>query len=148
MPFGPIELLVIEFPGNQFTGDLTPALTELIDTGAIKIIDILFVTKHADGHVSEMELSELVDPLFTAYDPLVDDVSGLLTHEDAELLTSSMEPESSAGIMLFENVWAKRFADAVTAAKGEVLVNERIPRAVIEELVAAQAEETGAAAEG
>ncbi len=148
MPFGPIELLVIEFPGNQFTGDLTPALTELIDTGAIKIIDILFVTKHADGHVSEMELSELVDPLFTAYDPLVDDVSGLLTHEDAELLTSSMAPESSAGIMLFENVWAKRFADAVTAAKGEVLVNERIPRAVIEELVAAQAEETGAAAEG
>lgn len=138
MPFGPIELLVIKFPGNKFTGELAPALKELVDHGTISIIDILFVTKDAEGNVSEKELSELVDDLHAAYDSVVNDVSGLLTHEDAELLTASLASNSSAGIMLFENVWAKRFADAVANAHGQVLVNERIPRAVIEELVAAQ----------
>lgn len=138
MPFGPIELLVVEFPGNKFTGELAPALKELVDNETISIIDILFVTKDADGNVSERELDDLVDDLYTAYDPVVDDVAGLLTHEDAELLTAALAPNSSAGIMLFENVWAKRFADAVANAHGQVIVNERIPRAVIDALIAEQ----------
>ncbi|HAX23943.1 MAG TPA: DUF6325 family protein [Thermomicrobiales bacterium] len=140
MPFGPIELLVVEFPGNKFTGELAPALKELVDHGTVSIIDILFVTKDADGNVSERELGDLIDDVYTAYDPVVDEVSGLLTHEDAELLTAAMAPNSSAGIMLFENVWAKRFADAVAEANGQVILNERIPRAVIEELIAAEIE--------
>ena len=140
MPFGPIELLVVEFPGNKFTGELAPALKELVDHGTVSIIDILFVTKDADGNVSERELGDLIDDVYTAYDPVVDEVSGLLTHEDAELLTAAMAPNSSAGIMLFENVWAKRFADAVAEANGQVILNERIPRAVIEELIAADIE--------
>lgn len=136
MPFGPIELLVVKFPGNQFTGEIIPAMQELIDHDIIRIVDILFVTKDANGAVTEQELSDLVDDLYAAYDPVVDDVNGLLTHEDAEQLTASMDNNSSAGIMLFENVWAKRFADAVANANGEVILNERIPRSVIEELVA------------
>lgn len=137
MPFGPIELLVVKFPDNQFNGEIIPAMQELIDHGTIRVVDILFVTKDADGVVAEQELGDLVDDLYTAYDPVVDDVNGLLTHEDAEQLTATLEPNSSAGIMLFENVWAKRFADAVANANGEVVLNERIPRIVIEELVAA-----------
>ncbi|MCO5177882.1 MAG: DUF6325 family protein [Thermomicrobiales bacterium] len=136
MPFGPIELLVVKFPGNQFTGEIIPAMQELTDHDIIRIVDILFVTKDANGAVTEQELSDLVDDLYAAYDPVVDDVNGLLTHEDAEQLTASMDNNSSAGIMLFENVWAKRFADAVANANGEVILNERIPRSVIEELVA------------
>jgi len=136
MPYGPIELLVIEFPGNQFTGELTPALTELVDSGTIRIIDILFVKKDADGNVSETELSDLTDGVYEAFNPIVDDVAGMLTHDDAVALTEMLAPDSSVGIMLFENAWAKRFADAVVNANGHVILNERIPRAAIEELVA------------
>jgi hypothetical protein len=140
MPYGPIELLVLEFPGNRFSGEITPALTELVDSGTIRIIDILFVQKDADGNIVESELSDLAETDFADFDPVIDELAGLLTHEDALYLTAALEPNSSAGIMLFENVWAKRFTDAVVKADGRLVVNERIPRAVIEELVAAHAE--------
>jgi hypothetical protein len=140
MPYGPIELLVLEFPGNRFSGEITPALTELVDSGTIRIIDILFVQKDADGNIVESELSDLTETDFADFDPVIDELAGLLTHEDALYLTAALEPNSSAGIMLFENVWAKRFTDAVVKADGRLVVNERIPRAVIEELVAAHAE--------
>jgi hypothetical protein len=138
MSYGPIELLVVKFPGSQFTGDITPALRELVEGGLIRIIDILFVQKDADGNVTETELHDLVEDLYKAYEPLVADWAGLLTHDDAIQLTSALEANSSAGILLFENTWASKFASAVRSANGQVLVNERIPHAVIEELVAAQ----------
>lgn len=143
MPYGPIELLVLEFPGNQFTGAITPALAELVEQGTVRIIDILFIQKDADGALSEMELDDLVDDARSAFDPLVDELAGFLTHDDVVALTTSLAPNSSAGIMLFENVWAKSFADAVVDAKGRVLVNERIPRAAIDELISAQTELAG-----
>jgi hypothetical protein len=136
MPYGPIELLVLEFPGNEFSGELTPALTELVDNGTIRIVDILFVQKDADGYVTETELSELTDAAYATFDPIVAETAGMLTHDDAVALTTMLAPNSSVGIMLFENVWAKRFADAVINANGHVIVNERIPRAVIEKLIA------------
>lgn len=140
MPYGPIELLVLEFPGNQFTGEVAPALTDLVSSGTIRIVDILFVKKDADGNVTETELSDLTEGAFAAFDPVVDELAGLITHDDALYLTAALAPNSSAGIMLFENAWAKRFADAVVSANGHVIINERIPRAVIDELVAAHAE--------
>jgi hypothetical protein len=140
MPYGPIELLVIEFPGNQFSGELTPALTDLVESQTIRIIDILFVQKDADGNVVETELSDLTEGAYAAFDPVVAELAGLITHDDALYLTAALAPNSSAGIMLFENVWAKRFADAVVGANGHVVVNERIPRAVIDELIATHAE--------
>lgn len=140
MPYGPIELLVLAFPGNEFTGEITPALTELVDNGTIRIIDILFVQKDADGNVVETELGDLAEDAFEAFDPVVDELAGLITHEDAVFLTAALAPNSSAGIMLFENVWAKRFADAVVASNGHVVMNERIPRAVMDELVATLAD--------
>lgn len=141
MSYGPIELLVVGFPGNQFTGEIAPALAELVDGGLIRIIDILFVQKDAAGVVTETELTDLGEDVYVVFDPLVDDLAGLLTHDDAVRLAASIAPDSSAGIMLFENVWATRFADAVRNANGYVVLNERIPRAVIEELVAAQVDE-------
>lgn len=138
MSYGPVELLVVAFPGNQFTGQIAPAVAELVEGGLIRIIDVLFIQKDAAGVVTETELSELVEDVYIAFDPLVSDLAGLLTHDDAERLAASLAPNSSAGIMLFENTWAMRFADAVRDANGQVLLNERIPRAVIEALVASQ----------
>ncbi len=136
MSYGPIELLMIEFPGNEFTGEIAPALADLVDGGLIRIIDILFVLKDEDGNVTEVEMGDLGADLFEQFDPVVDELAELLTHDDAEQLTATLEPNSSAAMMLFENVWAARFADAVAGAKGRVVFNERIPRSVIEELLA------------
>jgi hypothetical protein len=142
MSYGPIELLVVKFPGNRFTGEIAPALKELVETGTIRIIDLLFVTKDAQGVVDVVEIDGLGEATFATFDPLVGEVAGLLSEEDARLFSASLEPNSSAGLLLFENTWAARFAQAVRNASGEVVLNERIPRAVVEELV----EAAGAAA--
>jgi hypothetical protein len=105
MELGPIEMLVVKFPGNQFTGEIMPVLLE--------------------------------PDVFGIFSPLVTDVTPLLNEEDAFGLAASLENNPSAGLLLFENVLATRFADAIRAAKGEVLLNERIPRVVVEDIVAA-----------
>lgn len=136
MPIGPVELLMVKFPGNQFKGEIVPALTELVEGGTIRVIDILFVNKDSDGLVEMVEINDLDDDDFTRFDPVVEDVTGLLSEEDIQLLSVSLEPNSSAAMMLFENTWATRFRDAVLDAKGELVLNERIPHAVIEEMLA------------
>ena len=136
MSVGPIELLVVKFPGNKFSGEIAPALAELIESGTIRIFDLLFATKDQDGKVTVREIAELDDDEYATIDPLVSDTAGLLTVDDVERLTSKLESNSSAALILFENVWATRFTDAVANANGEVVLNERIPRAVIQELLA------------
>lgn len=144
---GPIELLAVKFPGNQFTGEIVPALSELIESGLIRVIDIEFVRKDADGVVDVIEISELDEDTYAVFEGVVADVGGMLGEEDAQQLSGLLETNSSAAVMVFENVWATRFADAVRNANGEVIFNERIPRAVIDALVAeAEAEEADAQA--
>jgi len=140
MSVGPVELLVIKFPGNKFTGEVAPALAELVDSGLIRVFDILFATKDENGAVTVREMTELDDDEYAAFDPLVEETSGLLTADDVRTLTSKLENNTSAGLLLFENVWATRFRDAVLNANGEVVLNERIPHAVVQELLAANAE--------
>jgi hypothetical protein len=137
MDVGPLELLVVKFPGNKFTGEVAPALTELVESGLIRVIDILFVYKDEAGEVSVVEINDLDDDDFLHFDPVVADLTGMLTVEDAQWLSTEFEPNSSAAVMLFENTWATRFRDALAGANGQVVLNERIPRAVVEELMAA-----------
>jgi len=139
MPLGPIELLVLKFPGNRFTGEVVPALAELVETGTVRIIDIAFVHRDAEDRLTLLELDELEPDLFGLFNPLVSDVTGLLSEDDEHLLAASLGPNSSAALILFENTWATRFAQAVRDAHGEVVLNERVPHVVIEELLAAQA---------
>ncbi|HEY7030567.1 MAG TPA: DUF6325 family protein [Thermomicrobiales bacterium] len=136
MSLGPIEFLALKFPGNQFRGEIVPALADLVEDETIRIIDLLFVQKAGDGAVRVVELADLGEDEYRAYEEVVSDVSGLLSHDDAREIAKQLEPNSSAALLLFENVWATQFADAVANAKGEVLVNERIPRAMIEEMLA------------
>jgi len=138
MTLGPVELLAVRFPGNQFKGEIIPALQDLVDKGTIRIIDILFVSKDAEGRSAIIELNDLDDERYAAFDPVVSDVNGLLTGDDVLQLTRRMENNSSAAVMLFENVWATRFRDAVVNANGEILMIERIPRQVIDEVKAAR----------
>lgn len=138
MSLGPVELLVVKFPGNQFKGEIVPALEELVENGTIRVIDLLFARKDADGSVTVIELNDLDDDAFNAYGMLVDDgIGGMLGEDDIDQIAELLEENSSAALLLFENVWATRFRDAVVNANGQLLVNERIPRHIVEQLTAA-----------
>lgn len=136
MSLGPIEMLVVKFPGNQFSGEIIPALGELVENGTVRIADLLFAVKNKEGDVRVLEFNDLAPDIFGQWDPLVSDVTPMLNEDDAHQIAASLENNSSAAIMLFENTWATRFVDAVSNARGEVVLNERIPRSVIQELTA------------
>jgi Family of unknown function (DUF6325) len=146
MSVGPIELIAIKFPGNKFTGEIVPALAELIEQNTIRVIDIIFVRKDEDGVVDVIEISELDDDTYATYEAVIADVGGMLGEEDAQTFSGLLEANSSAAVMVFENVWATRFVEAVRNANGELIFNERIPRAVIEALEAEAAAEAEAEA--
>jgi uncharacterized membrane protein len=135
MSLGPIDFLALKFPDNEFRGEILPALADLVEAETIRIIDLLFVQKYADGGVHVVELADLGEDDYRAFEEVVSDVSGMLSHEDAQQIAMTLEPDSSAALLLFENLWANRFVDAVANAKGEVVMSERIPRAMIEEML-------------
>jgi hypothetical protein len=138
VPLGPIELTVIKFPGNHFRGEIIPELGRLVEDGTIRIIDIIFVHKNEEGEMRVLEINDLDAELYGMFDPVVSDLTGLLSPEDAEHIGAAIESNSSAALMLFENTWAARFVEAVVRADGELVISERIPRVVIEQLVAEQ----------
>jgi hypothetical protein len=137
MSYGPIELLVVKFPGNQFKGEIAPALRELVETGTIRVIDIVFVNKDENGVVEAVEINDLDDDDYATFDPVVSDVTGLLSPEDIQQLSEGLDNDSSGALMLFENTWARSFVDSLRNANAELIFNERIPRKVIEEVLAA-----------
>jgi len=137
MSYGPIELLVVKFPGNQFKGEIAPALRDLVETGTIRVIDIVFVNKDENGVVEAVEINDLDDDDYATFDPVVSDVTGLLSPEDIQQLSEGLDNDSSGAIMLFENTWARTFVDSLRNANAELIFNERIPRKVIEEVLAA-----------
>jgi Family of unknown function (DUF6325) len=136
MAIGPIELLVVKFPGNQFKGEIAPALQELIENGTIHVIDLIFAMKDGEGTLAVLELNDLGDERLAVIEPKQSELNGALTEDDARSLAGGLENNSSAAIMLFENTWATRFADALRNANGQLILNERIPRAVIDDLIA------------
>jgi Family of unknown function (DUF6325) len=136
MAIGPIELLVVKFPGNQFKGEIAPALQELIENGTIHVIDLIFAIKDEEGTLAVLELNDLGDERLAVIAPKQSELNGALTEDDARSLAGGLENNSSAAIMLFENTWATRFADALRNANGQLVLSERVPRAVIDELVA------------
>lgn len=135
MAYGPVEMLVVKFPGNQFTGELAPALQDLVDTGLIRVIDLLFVLKDSDGAVLVYEQNGWGDEVAAIFEPLVQPDDELLSQDDAESIGVLLEPNSSAAVLLFENSWAANFVQALRNANGELIMNARIPAAVIETIV-------------
>jgi uncharacterized membrane protein len=140
MNFGPIELVIIGFPHNEYNGKILHELEELVNHHIIKIIDILLLKKDTNGDLKVLEMNDLEDSEYALFEPLVTDLTGLLNINDAQELSKTMPNDSSAGLMLFENTWATDLASAVSGAQGKVLFRERIPNAVIEEMATASAE--------
>ncbi len=140
MGIAPLELMMIDFPGSQFNGEILPALADLVDREIIRIVDLVLVSKGDDGLPVVVEVESDDHDLAPLRD-IVGDVNGLIAEEDIFDLAANIAPGDSAGIMLFEHAWAARFADAVEAAKGEVMVSLRIPAGVVDEVLAARTED-------
>lgn len=137
MSRGPVSYLVIEFPGNQFKGEIMPALNDLVDAGLIRIMDLVVIKKDRDGNVNTLEMSSLDANEATAFQGFRADYLGLFNDEDLAILADTLDNNSSAGILLFENVWATRFTDAVANANGRWVLMESVPKEVLTEALAA-----------
>jgi hypothetical protein len=137
---GPCELIIARFPGNQFKGEIAPALAKLVDAGTIKIIDVLFAIKDDKGDVAIVELKD-VDGDGRADLVEIVEISGAIGPDDVDHASDLLEPNSSALLLLFEHTWAIELSQAFRNAAGEVIYMERIPAAVVEQalLEAAQA---------
>jgi hypothetical protein len=130
---GPIDYLLVEWPGRQPTGEAMPHLIDLVDRGLIRILDLAFIAKSEDGSVAALEISDLGDEVeaFAAFEGAS---SGLLSDEDIGEAGAALEAGTSAALLVFENLWAAPFAAAVRRSGGQMVASGRIP---IQALIAA-----------
>ena len=133
MDVGPVEYVVIEFPGNQFNGEVAPALARLVESGTVRIIDLVFVVKDGDGNVTSLEYDELGE-VAAAFADIDGDADGMLSDDDIAEIAAGLHDNSSALLLLFEDLWAKEFTAAVLDSGGELVAGGRIPRDLIEAL--------------
>jgi hypothetical protein len=128
---GPVQYLIVAFPGNRFTGEIAPALAELVEAGTIRIIDIAFVGKSADGEVAAFELMDLDPEVREGLDRVGATASGLFNEDDLMAAGEELEPDSSAALLVWEDIWATRVAKAIRDAGGVVLDFDRVPHEVV-----------------
>jgi hypothetical protein len=137
---GPVDYVIIEFPAGKsnFTGEMAQELLALVDAGTIRVIDILILTKNEDGSVDAIELSD-VDEL-GELQALEAELAELLAEEDVVNLAAAMDPGSTAGVLIYENLWAAPFAAAARRSGGQLIANGRIPiQAIIASIEADEA---------
>ncbi|THV42805.1 DUF6325 family protein [Glycomyces buryatensis] len=127
----PVDMVLVEFPGNQFRGEILAELERLVDDGTIRVLDALLVRKDPDGTVTWLEAEDADDDRLAR---LVGDSIDLLAEEDAEAIADELEPNSSVGMLVFEHAWAGKLAGAIRGTEGRVLDWARVPPAAIDQL--------------
>jgi hypothetical protein len=137
---GPIDYLVVEFPGSHMTGEGFPLLLDLVDSGIIRILDLVFVTRESDGSITALEIADFDGDGNLDLAAFHGASSGLLGPDDIDEAASVIGPGDSAGILVYENLWAAPFATALRRAGGQLVAGGRIPvQAVLASLDAADA---------
>src|SRR3954466_1548517 len=143
---GPVDYVVVEFPAgaSSFTGEMAKELVALVEAGTIRVIDALILVKDEDGSINAMELSDVenLGPLREVEAQLAE----LLAAEDVDHLAAAMEPGSTAGVLIFENLWAAPFASAARRSGGQLIANGRIPIQAI--IASIEADLIGATTQG
>jgi hypothetical protein len=141
---GPIDYIVVEFPGSKMNGEAFPHLVDLVDRGIVRILDLVFVTKDLDGSVKGIAIADFDEDGELDLAVFEGASSGLISDEDINEAGGILEPGSSAGILVYENVWAGPFAAAVRRGGGQLVASGRIPiQAMLAALEAADAADAG-----
>ena len=128
---GPVDYMIVAFPGNQFKGEIVPALADLVEAGTIRIMDLAFVGKNDAGETVSFELTDLDPDVAAGFERAGIEVTGLFNEEDLDAAAEELEPNSSAALLVWENVWAKDVAQKIRDAGGELLDFERLPHDVV-----------------
>jgi hypothetical protein len=140
---GPVDYLVVEFPAgaSNFTGEMAAELLALVDAGTIRVIDVLILSKDENGVVDATELADIEE--LGELQAIEAELAELLAEEDVAHLAAAMDPGSTAGVLIWENLWAAPFASAARRAGGQLIANGRIPiQAIIASIEADEALET------
>ncbi len=138
---GPVDWIVVEFPGSKFSGEMAPHLRDLVDRGIVRVLDLLILKKDEDGSLDAFEISELDDSEAGQFRAYENELAHLLTEDDVTGLAAAIEPGSTAAVLVWENLWAAPFASAARRAGGQLVASGRIPVQALLAAVEADAEE-------
>jgi hypothetical protein len=133
MTYGPVDFIALEFKGNQFTGEILPALLELVENKIVRVIDFIVILKDQDGQHRALELEQLDAEVVRIFDPLELEISGIIQVEDIDMIAEMLENNSTAAILMIENLWAIKFGEAAVRANGRMVMFQRIPFEVVNE---------------
>jgi len=145
---GPIDYVVVEFPTGKanFSGEMAEKLKELVDAGTVRVLDLLIITKDADGAVDAFEIHEFEDDAAGALRELGAEFAELLSEEDVGHIAAALEPDTVAAALVWENAWAAPFASSIRHSGGQLVASGRIPMQAI--IAAVEAGEDAALTEG
>jgi Family of unknown function (DUF6325) len=124
---GPVDWIVVEFPGSRFNGQIAPALLDLVERDLVRVLDLLVLKKDDDGSLEAFELSDLDQGEIGELRTYESELAMLLSEEDVTSLGAAIEPGSSAAVLVWENTWAAPFASAVRRSGGQLVASGRIP---------------------
>src|SRR3954447_14493488 len=124
---GPVDWIVVEFPGSRFNGEIAPALADLVDRDLIRVLDMLVLKKNSDGSLEAFEPSDLEDSELGELRSHESELAMLLSEDDVNNLAEAIEPSSSAAVLVWENRWAAPFGAAVRHSGGQLVASGRIP---------------------
>ena len=130
MALGPVEYLIVGFPGNKFNGEIAPELAKLVESGTVRILDLVFITKDADGNVAAVELEDHHD--VALFNELEGEIGGLVSDEDIAYAAADLDVNSSAALLVWEDVWATPFVQALRDSGAVMIESARIPHDLIE----------------
>ena len=137
---GPVDWIVVEFPGSTFNGEIAPALQSLVERDIVRVLDLLIMKKDDDGSLEAFEIADLDDSELGEFRAFEDQLAHLLSEEDVENLANAMEPGTTAAVLVWENTWAVPFASAVRHNGGQLVASGRIPIQALLAAVEADAE--------
>ena len=132
---GPVDYLVVEFPGSNFNGEILPELVDLTQRGIVRVLDLVLIKKEEDGSFEAFEFDDIEDGVLGDLRELERELADVLSAEDVASVAEALEPGSTAGLLVYENLWAAPFASAVRRSGGQLIANGRIP---VQALLAAE----------
>ncbi|QQZ14613.1 MULTISPECIES: DUF6325 family protein [Rhodococcus] len=124
---GPVDWIVVEFPGSKFNGEIAPALGDLVERGIVRVLDLLLLKKDMDGSLEAYELSDLDDSEIGELRSYETELAMLLSEDDVDAVAAAIDPGSTAAVLVWENTWAAPFASATRRAGGQLVASGRIP---------------------
>jgi hypothetical protein len=144
---GPVDYLVVEFPGSNFNGEIMPELVDLVERGVVRVLDLVVIKKDEDSAFEAFEFADIEDGVLGELRELEREFADLLSEDDIAAVVDAMEPGSTAGLLIYENLWAAPLASAVRRSGGQLVASGRIPvqalLAVLEDSAIEDAATTG-----